>query len=59
MVAMASHKIATEHSKDLDLASALDQIQISHGETYTPLASEQVQLERNYQSFLNLTASYR
>lgn len=59
MVAMASHKIATAVLKDLDLASALEQIQISHGETYTPLASEKDQLERNYQSFLNLTASYR
>ena len=55
MLALASDQV----SSDGDLAEGLSKIKISHGETFNPADNEKDGLERNWQEFLTLTATYR
>jgi xylulokinase len=55
MLALASDQV----SSDGDLAEGLSKIKISHGETFNPADNEKDDLERNWQEFLTLTATYR
>jgi sugar (pentulose or hexulose) kinase len=55
MLALASDQV----SSDGDLAEGLSKIKISHGEIFNPADNEKDGLERNWQEFLTLTATYR
>jgi len=55
MLALASDQVGS----DGDLAEGLSKIKISHGETFNPSDNEKDDLERNWQEFLTLTATYR
>ena len=55
MLALASDQV----NSDGDLAEGLSKIKISHGEIFNPADNEKDGLERNWQEFLTLTATYR
>ena len=55
MLALASDQVGS----DGDLADGLSKIKISHGEIFIPSDNEKDDLERNWQEFLTLTATYR
>ena len=55
MLALASDQVRS----DGDLAEELSKIKISRGETFNPADNEKDGIERNWQEFLTLTATYR